>query len=331
MAPKGSVLITGCSDGGIGSALAIVFQQRGYHVFATTCNIDKMSELRGLSNITSNKRISPLLSMPFREQREGPWHTWSTAMAATTSCRSSMRTSKKPRISSISMSGVPLRWQRLSRHLSSRPKGRLSTSPRLPATWMCRTWVSYEARTSRSMKEDSGLTLRLVNRRLRCIEAFYGNHSRDSPPWTGAIWCICAVYRNRSRQDKLPELLSGLETSRGLSLQAHRANHCGESSRRGRRQKNWPNGIRRKGGQRDCGRVNGQGLVWQYGRINQIYGDIFSLVDGKSYLSSDRLLQSAQLANLDYWLAYTLHRIIPLSEALGWMFSRSRSSKLHSA
>ncbi|KAH8889143.1 putative hydroxybutyrate dehydrogenase [Thozetella sp. PMI_491] len=47
-----TVLITGCSDGGIGSALALVFQQRGYHVFATARDPSKMSELQGLPNVT---------------------------------------------------------------------------------------------------------------------------------------------------------------------------------------------------------------------------------------------------------------------------------------
>ncbi|KAK6066171.1 short chain dehydrogenase [Seiridium cupressi] len=51
MAPE-SVLITGCSDGGIGSALAIVFQQRGFHVFATARDASKMSNLSGLDNVT---------------------------------------------------------------------------------------------------------------------------------------------------------------------------------------------------------------------------------------------------------------------------------------
>lgn len=49
---KGSVLITGCSDGGIGSGLALVFQARGYHVFATARNPAKMAVLQSLPNLT---------------------------------------------------------------------------------------------------------------------------------------------------------------------------------------------------------------------------------------------------------------------------------------
>ena len=46
------VVITGCSDGGIGSGLAVEFQRRGFYVFATARNISKMSNLESLPNMT---------------------------------------------------------------------------------------------------------------------------------------------------------------------------------------------------------------------------------------------------------------------------------------
>src|SRR5690349_5565850 len=54
MASK-TVLITGCSDNGIGSALGKTFHDRGYHVFATARNPAKMTWLEGLDNITPIK------------------------------------------------------------------------------------------------------------------------------------------------------------------------------------------------------------------------------------------------------------------------------------
>ncbi|KAJ3550275.1 hypothetical protein NM208_g65 [Fusarium decemcellulare] len=50
-----SVLITGCSKGGIGSALAEVFQEKGYHVFATVRNPSKISQ-----NLSSAKNVTVL-------------------------------------------------------------------------------------------------------------------------------------------------------------------------------------------------------------------------------------------------------------------------------
>ncbi|TVY19437.1 Short-chain dehydrogenase cctT [Lachnellula arida] len=51
MSLQGTVLITGCSDGGIGSALVAAFQSRGYYVFATLRDPNKASELSKLSNV----------------------------------------------------------------------------------------------------------------------------------------------------------------------------------------------------------------------------------------------------------------------------------------
>ncbi|KAF4634135.1 hypothetical protein G7Y89_g3980 [Cudoniella acicularis] len=52
MSKKKSVLITGCSDGGIGGALALTFQALGFHVFATARNMSKMSAVANLPNVT---------------------------------------------------------------------------------------------------------------------------------------------------------------------------------------------------------------------------------------------------------------------------------------
>ncbi|KAI8959793.1 NAD(P)-binding protein [Daldinia sp. FL1419] len=46
--PKRSVLITGSSSGGMGSALAIAFHKAGFHVYATARNPSKMTELASL-------------------------------------------------------------------------------------------------------------------------------------------------------------------------------------------------------------------------------------------------------------------------------------------
>lgn len=47
-----SVLITGCSEGGIGSALAVAFQKRDRSVFATERDRSKFSYLEKFANVT---------------------------------------------------------------------------------------------------------------------------------------------------------------------------------------------------------------------------------------------------------------------------------------
>ena len=47
-----SVLITGCSKGGIGFALAESFQRRGFRVFASARTLSKMSPLEDLPMVT---------------------------------------------------------------------------------------------------------------------------------------------------------------------------------------------------------------------------------------------------------------------------------------
>ena len=51
MATK-SALVTGCSEGGIGSAIVTAFQKRGIRVFATARDLSKMSHLAKLPNVT---------------------------------------------------------------------------------------------------------------------------------------------------------------------------------------------------------------------------------------------------------------------------------------
>jgi NAD(P)-dependent dehydrogenase (short-subunit alcohol dehydrogenase family) len=46
--PKKTVLITGCSDGSLGAALAIGFRNAGLHVYATSRNPAKMAGLIAL-------------------------------------------------------------------------------------------------------------------------------------------------------------------------------------------------------------------------------------------------------------------------------------------
>lgn len=52
MSDRQYVLITGCTDGGIGSAFAQSFHRRGFYVFATARLVEKMTLLKSLENVT---------------------------------------------------------------------------------------------------------------------------------------------------------------------------------------------------------------------------------------------------------------------------------------
>jgi 1-acylglycerone phosphate reductase len=51
MISRKSVFITGCSEGGYGEALTKVFQQKGYHVFATVRDPSKAGAIAQLDNV----------------------------------------------------------------------------------------------------------------------------------------------------------------------------------------------------------------------------------------------------------------------------------------
>ncbi|KAK5624695.1 hypothetical protein RRF57_000412 [Xylaria bambusicola] len=67
--PQNTVLITGCSDGGIGAALAVEFQLRGLRVFATARDLSKMANLAALGvemlelDVTSESSIEQAVAI----------------------------------------------------------------------------------------------------------------------------------------------------------------------------------------------------------------------------------------------------------------------------
>jgi 1-acylglycerone phosphate reductase len=48
-----SVLITGCSAGGIGTGIALAFQKQGLHVFATAPSLSLLSHFSAFDNVTT--------------------------------------------------------------------------------------------------------------------------------------------------------------------------------------------------------------------------------------------------------------------------------------
>ncbi|KAI1178772.1 hypothetical protein F4777DRAFT_61471 [Nemania sp. FL0916] len=81
--PQKTVLITGCSDGGIGAALAAEFQLRGLRVFATARDRSKMASLEALGietlalDVTSEESIEQAVAEVQKRLNNDESSTWS--------------------------------------------------------------------------------------------------------------------------------------------------------------------------------------------------------------------------------------------------------------
>ena len=63
MSPRKTVLITGCSTGGIGSALALSFLKRGCRVFATARDPAKVAHLKEVGIMALNLDVTSAASI----------------------------------------------------------------------------------------------------------------------------------------------------------------------------------------------------------------------------------------------------------------------------
>ncbi|KAI0555021.1 NAD(P)-binding protein [Xylaria curta] len=72
MTLKKNVLITGCSDGGMGAALAVAFHNVGFHVYATARNLAKMEDLKakGIETLVLNVQSADSIAAAVRHVSE---------------------------------------------------------------------------------------------------------------------------------------------------------------------------------------------------------------------------------------------------------------------
>ena len=81
---KRTVLIIGCSDGGLGAALAIAFYELGLYVYATARNPSKMTHVQSLgietlildvqSDVSIAACVSELTDLDILDNNAGAWY-----------------------------------------------------------------------------------------------------------------------------------------------------------------------------------------------------------------------------------------------------------------
>ena len=231
MASPESVLITGCSDGGIGSALAIAFQARGLRVFATARNTSKMAALSSLSNVilltldvTNSVQIAAAVKvvegetggvLDYLVNNAGRNHFMPMMDENAEIAKAIFDTNVWGSLA-VTQAFIPL---------LIKAKGTVvhntSISGYVNVPWMGDDDSYYPLLGK--------LTDERKSRILCCIEALNGNHERHNARRTCTIRCKGPGSRHKLGEDGRTDILRQLQTSRGFAVQVYRSNYQGQS------------------------------------------------------------------------------------------------------